>query len=205
MPVKIENKELSMVDLAKGDYISQEVIRHITGYDPHENLDLYRLATLKLRERIHKERTFETRGEGYAIRILVDSENVFYQQKRRDRGKRQLRKALTRGNEIDENNLDEPTKAHHRKNQLNASRELTALDTEARRIRAEDKQQYKAPGALPPAKLTFVSSQGEKENGTQTTESKTDRRLATDSPQRLDGESVTPVCQANEEIDQQAR
>jgi len=203
--VKIEGKELVIADLAKGDYISQEVIRHITGLDPYENIDPYRLAALKLRDQIYKERKFETRGEGYAIRVLVDSENVFYQQKRRDRGKRQLRKALSRGDEIDENNLDEPTKARHRKNQLNASREISALDTEAKRIRAEDRQQYKAPGAMPPSRITFVSSQGEKQDGSQTTESKTDGELHADPPQRPDGEPVTPFRQTNEETDQQAQ
>ena len=43
MPVKIENGELSIADLIKGDYISQEVLRVITGHDPHENADVYRL------------------------------------------------------------------------------------------------------------------------------------------------------------------
>jgi hypothetical protein len=203
--VKIENNELSMIDLAKGDYISQDVIRAITGYDPRENADVYRFAMFKLKDKIYEERKFHTRCEGYAIRILTDSEDVFYQQQRRDVHKRGLHRALSRGNEIDENNLDEPTLARHRRNQLNASRELTALDTEAKRIRSEDRQRYKAPGAMPPPTLTFVSSQGEKENGTQATNSEAERIFATDPAQRTDGESAAPPRQANEEADQQAQ
>jgi hypothetical protein len=44
--------------LTKGDYISLDVIRIITGLDPGENHDLYKLAMLKIREKIWTECKF---------------------------------------------------------------------------------------------------------------------------------------------------
>lgn len=45
-------RKLDIQKLTKGDYLSLDVLREVTGLDPRENVDLYRLAVLKIRRQI---------------------------------------------------------------------------------------------------------------------------------------------------------
>ncbi len=61
--VDYDSDGLKYEALEKGDYISIDALRKITGLDHYENADSYRLAVLKIRDNIWDERKFFTLGE----------------------------------------------------------------------------------------------------------------------------------------------
>src|SRR5215468_3848027 len=151
--------------LEKGDYISLDVIRLITGLDPYENHDLYRLAVLKIREKIWHECKFFVRCEGYALRILKDSEAVYYKTKRFQAGYRTQRRAYNRGLHIDETQLDDATREAYRKDNLKQSRLLTAAQTEYRRIQVEEKKSERPRAPLEKEIKIFTTRKDNLEHG----------------------------------------
>lgn len=172
--VDYDHEGLKYGALEKGDYISIDVLRKITGFDPNENIDLYRLACLKIRDKIWQERKFFTRGEGHAIRILKDAEAVYYKKKRFDQGGKIQRKFHDRGQHIDEGQLDAETREAFRKSNNIESRLLAARDAEYKRIRIDEKQKER-PGPPPEKEIRVFSTGKDKtEDGDSTDENQTD-------------------------------
>lgn len=129
-------RKLNIEKLTKGDYISPEVLREVTGYDPGENADVYKLAILNIRSKIERERKFTTRGEGFAIRVLTDAEAVYHNERTREIGIRKMDRAYNRAAAIDENNLDNLTQQKHRQALEDHSRILSTVGQTIKQIRS---------------------------------------------------------------------
>lgn len=169
--VDYDQEGLKYAILEKGDYVSIDVIRKITGLDPYENTDLYRLRLLTIREAIWKERKMFVRCEGFALRILKDSEAVYYKSKRFDQGYRTQKRAFDRGLHIDESQLDSETREAYRKSNNQQSRLLEAMKTEYKRIQVEEKKEERLNGPLEKDVKVYSTRKDETEDGDSTTES----------------------------------
>lgn len=195
-------RKLDISKLAKGDYLSLDILREVTGLDPSENVDLYRLAVLKIRGQIEDKLKFTTRADGYAIRILTDAEAVYQNEKARDQGIRKMSRAYGRATAIDENNLDEFTQEKHRQALLTHSRVLGAVTVTLKQIRS-DCVGVKPPRNHSDSKIKILTV-GENTNGIEASQRNPHRNSTADLSQRIDGESAAPLVQANERTDQQA-
>lgn len=166
--IVIQDKKLAIEKLEKGDYISLEVLRDITGLDPGESSDLYRLAILKLRGQIEEKRRFTMRGEGYSLRILTDPESVYYNERSREHGIKKLTRAYDRAAAIDENNLDELTAKHYRRTLEDHSRILGSVNQAVKEIRSERTAQ-REPRIHPESTIKIISTnKGTISDGTET-------------------------------------
>lgn len=178
--VDYDEEGLKYEALEKGDYISVDVIRRITGIDPYENTDLYRLRLLTIREAIWKERQMFVRCEGYALRILKDSEAVYYKTKRFDQGYRAQKRAFDRGLHIDESQLDKETREAYRRSNNHQSRLLDAMKTEYKRIQVEERKEERLTRPLEKEIKVYSTGKDEIKHGDSTIESQTDRSGAVD-------------------------
>lgn len=169
--VDYDQEGLKYDALEKGDYISIDVIRKITGLDPYENTDLYRLRLLSIREAIWKERKIFVRCEGYALRLLKDSEAVYYKTKRFQQGYRTQKKAYDRGLHIDESQLDKETREAYRRSNNQQSRLLEAAKTEYKRIQVEERKEERLNRPLEKDIKVYSTRKDEIENGDSTIES----------------------------------
>lgn len=196
-------RKLNIEKLAKGDYISLEVLREVTGLDPGENSDLYRLALLGIRGKIERERKFTTRGDVYAIRILTDSEAVYQNEKTREHGIKKMERAYTRATAIDENALDDLTAKKHRLELEKHSKILATVGNTIKQIRSE-KAAEKSPRNHSDSKAKIISNK-ESIDGTEASQRNTNGHFVVDLSQYRSGESAQPDSQANERANQQAQ
>jgi hypothetical protein len=171
---------LKYESLEKGDYISIDVLRKITGFDPGENLDLYRLACLKIREKIWDQCEFFTQGDGHAIRILKDAEAVYYKKKRFHQGQKIQKKFYERGLRIDESQLDAETREAYRRSNNHESRLLTAQESEYKRIRCEEKKEERPGPPLEKDIKVYSTGKDKTDDGNSTTENQIDGGSVTD-------------------------
>lgn len=178
--IDYDSEGLKYSALEKGDYISIDVIRKITGLDPYENTDLYRLRLLTIREAIWKERKIFVRCEGYALRLLKDSEAVYYKTKRFQQGYRTQKKAYDRGLHIDESQLDEETRESYRRSNNQQSRLLDVMRTEYKRIQVEERKEERLNKPLEKDIKVYSTGKDVMINGDTTIESQTDGSGAVD-------------------------
>lgn len=177
--VDYDQEGLKYEALEKGDYISIDVIRKITGLDPHENADVYRTqGQLKIREKILQKHKFFVRCEGFALRILKDSEAVYYKTKRFQQGYRTQKKAYDRGLHIDESQLDKETREAYRRSNNQQSRLLEAARTEYKRIQVEERKEERLNKPLEKDIKVYSTRKDKIENGDSTIESQTDGGLS---------------------------
>lgn len=194
-------RKLNIEKLEKGDFISEEVLRVITGFDPIENPKVYSMALLRLRSHIEKARGFVMTSQGDSIRILTDPEEVFYDHATVFHGVNKVRRGYDRSTRIDESKLDEPTKARYRKNLEEQSRYLSALTQTSKQIRIERSQERLA--RVEQEQPIRIITLGGKPNGTQTNGSRDQRDCATGIARHQTGESIQPANQADEGDHQQ--
>lgn len=186
------DRKLEIKKLSKGDFISLEVLREITGFDPGENSDTYRLAILGIRSKIEREMRFTTRGEGYSIRILTDAEAVYHNEKTREHGIKKMSRAYDRATAIDENNLDELTIRKHRRALEDHSRISNMVSQTIKQIRSERATEDKPPRNHSDSIVKVISTK-EHTNGTTTSQGYTNGHRAADLSQRDVGESAAPA------------
>lgn len=198
-----QQHKLDIEKLAKGDYISLEVLREATGFDPVENVDVYRLALLNIRSKIEKDRRFTTRGEGFAIRILTDAEAVYHNERTRDQGIKKMGRAYDRATAIDENNLDELTANKHRQALMDHSRILSTVSQTMKQIRS-DRAAEKPPRNHSDSKVKFITTK-EHTNGTEASQRNTNGHIVVDLSQHSSGESAQSDSQTDERANQQAQ
>lgn len=179
-------RKLEVKKLAKGDFISLEVLREVTGFDPGENSDTYRLAILGIRGKIEREMKFTTRGDGYAIRILTDAEAVYHNEKTREHGFKKMTRAYDRATAIDENNLDELTAKKHRLTLEDHSRLVNSVSQTIKQIRSE-RTAEKLPRNHSESKVKVISTT-ENTDGIETSQSYPDGHFVIDLSQHSSGE-----------------
>lgn len=198
--IRYDDNILVISALQKGDYISVDIIRQISGLDPYENSDLYRLYALALRNKIISEKKVFVRFEGYALRVLTDIEAVYYEEKRFKAGQTIQESNYKRSLDIDESNLDEMTKDRYRKSINQQSRILGATQQEFKKFRIEERQEKMANKHL--EKDIQIIKIGDKYNA-ETDQSTRDRTITLTSSQRITGESEQSLCAETQGVDQQ--
>lgn len=198
-------RKIDVTKVEKGDFISLEVLREATGLDPFENVDLYRLALLRLRGQIEDKRGFTTRGEGFSLRVLTDAEAIYHNEKTREHGIKKMERAYVRATAIDENNLDELTAQKHRRTLEDHSRILGSARTAIKQIRSERAVQG-VPRNHAQQSIKIISTKGDfLLNGTETNESNAEGHRAIDPAQWPDGRPAEPTGKTDEAIDREAQ
>ncbi len=168
--IEFDIDDLKYENLEKGDYVSVDVIRRITGLDPYENPDVYRTqGQLKIRGKILQRHEFFVRCEGFALRILKDAEAVYYKNKRFQQGYSVQKKNYERGLHIDESQLDSETREAYRRSNNQQSRLLQAQKAEYKRIRIEEKKEERPGLPLEKEIKVYFTGKDKTEHGASTT------------------------------------
>lgn len=186
--------------VVKGDYISEEVLRKVTGFDPRENPDVYTFAVLKIREKLEEDFDLLSRGEGTALRVLTTNESTYYAveqaQQARERQRRNLRRLL----KLDEQEMDENTRLQHRKH-INQETEFDSARKSAwKKIRISQARQ--PSNRIPDVNPVKITSTRRKEDGATGNQDTADRNKTITASQRAHGQSSESDGQKDERIDQ---
>lgn len=168
------DNDLNYKKLERGDFISHDVLRIITGKDPYENYNLYALAVLAIRSKLRKDFKMFTRGEGNSLRILTSNEATYYKAHRGGVHRRAQERDYGDLASIDERDLDEITRKQHRRHIDEASRFLSAQQQASKQIRSEAIRE-RISRVHQEQPLTYISTKGIQTNGTTDDEGKNQR------------------------------
>jgi hypothetical protein len=196
--------QLNYEKIVKGDFISEDVLRAVTGFDPKENFETYAFAVLRIRATLEKEHNLIPRGEGYALRVLTTNEATFYAVKQARKARKRQRKNLGRLLKLDEQEMDETTRVQHRKHLEHETQFDSAQKSVWKKIRVSPTRQQSSHNHQDKP-IKIVSTKKGKENGTSASQHHTDRNKAAITAQRPDGEPDESNGQTNERTDQQAQ
>ena len=201
MIIKLPDNTLDLSKLEKGDFLSEAFLRQLTGFDPNENPQVYSFAVLNLRKKIWDKCKFSARAEGYGLRVLLDNEAAFYEHDQNEIARRKQERSFERLANVDENNLDEATRAQYRKFLKQDSDFLSAQQAIKKEIRLQ--QARERVNRISQEQPIRIISNGGKTNGTTENESHDQGHSAVTITQRADGESAESTIERVEEADQQ--
>lgn len=196
--------QLNYEKIVKGDYISEDVLRKVTGYDPRENHETYTLAILKIRSILEKEYNLIPRGEGFALRVLTSTEATYYAVGQARQARRRQRRNLGRLIKLDEAEMDEVTRARHRKHIEHETRFDSAQQQTWKSIRVSQTQE-RLSQQHQDKPITIVSTRKGTRHGITTDQHSTDGDAPITPAQRPDGQSSTPAGERNEETNRQEK
>lgn len=200
MLIKLPDNTIDLTALEKGDFLSEAFLREITGYDPQENEQVYRIDVMKLRAAILKARPFSVRHEGYSLRILTDADASFYEHGNNEKHRRGQTRSYSRLAQVDENNLDDATRNQHRKFIEQDSRFLSAQQSAEKEIRLQQaRERISRIAQEQPIRLV---SNGGKTNGTTENGSDNQGDSTATAPQRANGEPAKSSGEGVEKINQ---
>lgn len=205
MPIQFTSDgKLDLEKLDKGDFISEDVLRKVTGFDPRENPETYSFAVLRIRQTLEKDHDLLCRGQGYALRVLTATEATYYAATQARRHRRGQRRNLGRLLKLDEQEMDEITRAQHRKHVDSETRFDSAQQQTWKQIRVSQTQE-RLSQTVQDKPITIISTKKGKQHGATADKPTTHGDEAAITAQRADGEPLTPAGEANEATDQQAQ
>jgi hypothetical protein len=196
--------KLDLGKLTKGDFITEDVLRKVTGFDPRENPETYSFAVLRIRQTLEHEYNLICRGQGYALRILTTNEATYYAATQARRHRRGQRRNLGRLIKLDEQEMDEITRVQHRKHVDSETKFDSAQQQAWKQIRVSQTQE-RLSQLHQDKPITIVSTKKGTRHGTSTSEHTTHGDTTATSTQRPDGQSAASASEADEAIDQQAK